>query len=107
VIGSVLALAATLAVPNSGNTITYGPGGDSCASWIQESASAPGDNWIMRFWSGLNATGRYHDIGRSTDGAAITGEVRVFCQAHPSVALANATLTVYLMLRLRERPTTN
>jgi hypothetical protein len=37
----------------AGTFLAFGRGGQSCASWIYD--PLPGDNWIMGFWSGMNA----------------------------------------------------
>ena len=54
--------------------------------------------WILGFWSGLNAARNAH-VGDSTTASGVVGEVKLYCSAHPSVSLAQATLDTYSAMR--------
>lgn len=89
-IAAAVFAAALAASHGSDPVIFYGVGqSESCAAWLSSpQKDQEGFTWIMGFWSGLNAaavpTGQRADVGRSTDGWGIVGEVRKLCQANPS-----------------------
>jgi hypothetical protein len=84
--------------------LAFGRGGQSCASWIHD--PLPGDNWIMGFWSGMNAMDQSFRhardgwsgggrTGENTDGRGILSEVRKVCQDKPSASLLEVVQEVY------------
>jgi hypothetical protein len=76
----LLMLVATANV-DSGQTVLFGVARYSCATaWNlrhQNSSSA----WVMGFWSDMNMATRGQNVGGSTDGNEIGGEVKLFCKA--------------------------
>jgi len=58
--------------------------------------------WILGFWSGLNAA-KNARVGDGTTANGVVGEVKLYCSAHPSVTLAQATLDSYAALRESSR----
>src|SRR5579864_640223 len=54
--------------------------------------------WILGFWSGLNAA-KNARVGDGTTASGVVGEVKLYCSAHPSVSLAQATLDAYSAMR--------
>jgi len=100
VIGLVLALA--LIAPQQQIWTTIG-GGDSCAMWTTDPRNeAVATFWIWGFFSGRNS-GLNINVGRTTDGQGILEEVRLECQASPSLPIAAATMRVYERLRAENR----
>ena len=61
-------------------------------------ASGMVGTWILGFWSGLNAAKNAH-VGDGTTASGVVGEVKLYCSAHPSVNLAQATLNTYSAMR--------
>ena len=58
--------------------------------------------WILGFWSGMNnALGK--QIGRTTDTAGLLGEVKLYCDAHPSATVTEASLMTYLKFETEHR----
>lgn len=96
----VLAMAvALLGAAPAPAQVAWVPGGPntSCATWLSNpSQFAYGRGFILGVWTGLNMknpkSGR---VGFSTDGAGIVAEVKLVCEAEPSVDLLVATMTVY------------
>ncbi|MFL6726044.1 MAG: HdeA/HdeB family chaperone [Sphingomicrobium sp.] len=59
--------------------------------------------WILGFWSGLNGANDAL-VGDTTTANGVVGEVKLYCAAHPSVGLAQATLDTYAaMKKVRKR----
>lgn len=87
--------------------LAYGSGATkSCALWLSTPAhEREGFAWIVGFWSGLNFAyananaDLRADVGRSTDGWGIVGEVKQLCMKNPSSTPLAETLKVYRMLR--------
>jgi hypothetical protein len=71
---------------------TAGFGRSSCASWKEDEAA--GTNWLLGYWTGRNIEG-LRKVGTSTDGNGIIEEVRLICNAQPSLRLMDATTQVY------------
>ena len=71
-----------------------------CADVNEEGLTAVGmvGTWILGFWSGLNAAKNAH-VGDGTTASGVVGEVKLYCSAHPSVGLAQATLDTYWAMR--------
>lgn len=84
-----------------------GQGTKSCASWLaSRSSESDGITWLLGMWTGLNLFNLedHHTVGSSTDGMGIYGEVKKVCAETPSMSLANATLSAYLLIEKREFP---
>lgn len=58
--------------------------------------------WILGFWTGLNVAKNAH-VGDGTTASGIVGEVKLYCSAHPSVSIAQATLDTYSAMRSSAR----
>ena len=61
-------------------------------------ASSMVGTWILGFWSGLNAAKNAH-VGDGTTASGVVGEVKLYCSAHPSLSLAQATFDTYSAMR--------
>ena len=71
-----------------------------CADVNDQGLTASGmvGTWILGFWSGLNAAKNAH-VGDGTTASGVVGEVKLYCSAHPSLSLAQATLDTYSAMR--------
>ena len=79
---------------------TMGPGAVSCARWLSNSVSEiQGQSWILGFWAGSNwvalTYGAKRNVGHSTDGPSIIGEVKKRCLNSPSETLGGVTIDVF------------
>lgn len=54
--------------------------------------------WILGFWTGMN-TATASQVGRSTDTKGVLGEVKLYCDAHPSATITEATTVTYQRLK--------
>jgi hypothetical protein len=54
--------------------------------------------WILGFWSVLNAANNGL-VGDGTTANGIIGEVKLYCTAHPSTTLPQATLDTYAAMK--------
>lgn len=54
--------------------------------------------WVLGFWSGMNAA-RNARVGDNTTASGLVGEVKLYCAAHPSMSLPQATFDTYAALR--------
>jgi len=79
------------------NTMVYGQGRLSCASWTGNPMTETDTHgWILGYWTGLNMyNSTNHVVGASTDSQGIVGEVRRVCLAQPSKRLFRAISDVY------------
>ncbi len=71
-----------------------------CAD-LNELGVTPGDRvggWILGFWSGMNAA-KDALVGDATTANGVLGEVKLYCSAHPSVSLPQATFDTYDAMR--------
>jgi hypothetical protein len=52
--------------------------------------------WLLGFWSGMNVGERSSagQVGRSTSATGIIGELALFCESHPSLAIDQAAFAV-------------
>lgn len=89
--------------------LVFGAGATkSCAWWFTSPATeAEGFAWVVGFWSGLNF-GQSNpdapaDVGKSTDGWGIVGEVKKLCRENPSSTPLAEALKVYRTLRDQNR----
>jgi hypothetical protein len=80
--------------------LTYGMGNQSCASWTDNpAATVAGDQWILGYWSALNLVNTTNkSVGSKTDGEGVLGEVRLYCQQHPSMLINAAVSDVYVRM---------
>ena len=92
------------AVPASADQTMFGPSRNGapfvCAD-LNDVGARPDDtvgSWILGFWSGLNASNDAL-VGDGTSANGILGEVKLYCAAHPSVGLAQATLDTYAAMK--------
>ena len=71
-----------------------------CADVNDQGLPASGmvGTWILGFWSGLNAA-KNARVGDGTTASGVVGEVKLYCSAHPSLSLAQATLDTYSAMR--------
>jgi hypothetical protein len=104
-LGFLVALVSSSAFAN-GTTNVIGSGNYSCATW--NSASRVDDmqtiNWIGGYWSGANAMNDSdHQVGNSVGASGVIGEIRLFCQQHPSVTILQAAVAVYNRMALVRR----
>lgn len=104
-IGAAILLSA---VPASADQTMFGPSRNGapfvCAD-LNDVGARPNDtvgSWILGFWSGLNAA---HNalVGDGTSANGVLGEVKLYCAAHPSVGLAQATLDTYAAMKKQKR----
>jgi hypothetical protein len=89
------ALVADPAKAEDVNTLSFGSGPASCATFLQGPYRASGEGWILGFWSGLNLAGPNHQVGQGTDGHAIVAEVERICDRNPSISLQSAVTQHY------------
>jgi hypothetical protein len=98
-------LAALLvAAPANADQTMFGPSRNGspivCAD-LNDIGAKPSDtvgSWILGFWSGLNAANNAL-VGDATTASGIVGEVKLYCTAHPSVGLAQATFDTYGVMK--------
>ena len=79
---------------------TMGLGAVSCAGWLSTPASEiQGRSWILGFWAGSNwvalTYGAKENVGHSTDGPGIIGEVKKRCLNSPSENLEGVIIDVF------------
>jgi hypothetical protein len=69
-----------------------------CADMVR-SRSVPGEvrAWVLGYWSGLN-TGHRATVGTESSANGVVGEVKLFCERHPSVKLVDAIEAVYFVM---------
>ena len=75
-----------------------------CAD-INQMTAQPTDtvgSWILGFWSGLNAA-KHGLVGDSTTATGVLGEVKLYCQSHPSLGLVQATFDTYSAMKKNEK----
>ena len=77
------------------NTLSFGSGPASCATFLNGPYRASGESWILGFWSGLNLAGVNHQVGQGTDGHAIVAEVERICDRNPSISLQSTVTQHY------------
>jgi hypothetical protein len=81
-----------------------GNGTESCATAFPSEgieARISGE-WVLGYMSGRNDA-RSAFVGKATDSLGIVGEVKLFCQNHPSESLAHAAAATYDMLEQKNR----
>lgn len=93
-----------VAAPASADQAMFGPSRNGapfvCAD-LNDIGAKPGDtigSWILGFWSGLNAANNAL-VGEATTASGVVGEVKLYCTAHPSVGLAQATFDTYAAMK--------
>lgn len=79
--------------PNGGATV-FGEGNSSCAKAFSPQRENLTFNWVMGFWSGLNAAANV-SVGKDTDAEGIVGEVGLICEREPSKPLVVAAFEAY------------
>jgi hypothetical protein len=78
----------------------FGEGNNSCAKAFSAARHNLTFNWILGFWSGLNAA-RNTSAGNNTDAEGLVGEVKIVCDRNPSQTLAVAIYDVHQKLLRR------
>ncbi len=95
-LAAVLAMSTVPAWAQSNGMQVYGPGGASCATYLQDrTLRINADGWILGFWTGSNNAGETHTVGHSTDSRGIVGEVARVCHTQPSVSLFETEKQVF------------
>ena len=111
-IRTVIAVLVVLAVSSSqGRAETeptfrgYGIGGSSCATWLSSPTQFnDGISWLYGDWSVENEVNlKNHNVGHTTNGIGVVGEVKSECEEHPSELLNVAIFAVYLRLQQQDR----
>ena len=104
-------LGATLlfvAAPLSAEQTIFGPmrNGESlvCADLpeIDAVTTAKVNYWILGYWSGLN-TAKNSLVGDKTTANGVIGEVNLYCAAHPSLDLPQATFDTFNAMKEAKR----
>lgn len=67
----------------------------SCAAWSKDDSQ--GSIWLLGYWSGRNVEAQ-KAVGSTTDADGILDEVRLICEAEPSLPMASAVARVYATL---------
>ncbi len=81
-------------------TLVFGIGRASCATWLADSQSEyEGSAWIMGFWTGANTWGESGLTGASTDAAGVIESVKVLCRKDPAMLLMTAVSKLYLKFK--------
>ncbi len=95
-LAAVLAMSTVPAWAQSNGMQVYGPGGASCATYLQDrTLRINADGWMLGFWTGSNNAGETHTVGHSTDSRGIVGEVARVCRTQPSVSLFETEKQVF------------
>jgi hypothetical protein len=105
---AVLAASFVLALTpaHSQDILSFGMGNSSCANWkLNPDNDRVGSNWILGFWSGLNAASTPSLVGLATDAPAIIAEVALICAAKPLMLLQASVLSHYERVRAEEAVT--
>ena len=107
--GAVLATASMLSLTAHSETLSFGIGSASCATWkLNATRDYEGKTWILGFWSGLNAAAdKANFVGIDTDAPAILAEIALICAKSPSRKLQDAANAYYFQVRAKERPKAN
>jgi hypothetical protein len=72
------------------------PGKESCGSWLLEpSRNLEVEEWVLGYWSGMNANEPHTQVGHTTDALGIMGEVQLACKNDPSLTIISATVQTY------------
>lgn len=96
-------IAAAMALVGSMPMIAvFGQGGSSCAAAMEPANYRYARIWVMGYVSGLNS-GTNGQVGQTTDGDGIMGEVRLVCEGQPSLRLIDAAAKVYLNMKTQKR----
>ena len=102
------ALILLCAVPANADQTMFGPtrnGAPFVCADLNDVGAKPNDtvgSWILGFWSGLNAA-KNALVGDGTTANGVIGEVKLYCTAHPSVGLAQATFDTYEAMKKSKR----
>ena len=100
----LLVAALASAAPSAAEQTLFGPmrnGSQFVCADVNElgaSTSTTVGYWILGFWSGLNAANNGL-VGDGTTANGVIGEVKLYCTAHPSVTLPQATLDTYTAMK--------
>lgn len=54
--------------------------------------------WIYGYFTGRNMGSTTNMVGHTTDSAGIIGEVKLYCDTHPSATVTEATTQTYLKM---------
>ena len=104
----LLAAVLAWAAPSAAEQTLFGPMRNGsqfvCADLNELGASTtdPIAYWILGFWSGLNAANNGL-VGDGTTPNGIIGEVKLYCTAHPSITLPQATLDTYAAMKKAQK----
>jgi hypothetical protein len=105
-LGAMLLLLA--AAPLSAEQTIFGPMRSGqplvCADLpeIDAATTAKVNYWILGYWSGLN-TAKNGLVGDKTTANGVIGEVKLYCTAHPSLDLPQATFDTYNAMKEAKR----
>ena len=97
-----------VAAPLSAEQTIFGPmrSGESlvCADLpeVDAATTAKVNYWILGYWSGLN-TAKNSLVGDKTTANGVIGEVKLYCTAHPSLDLPQATLDTFNVMKEAKR----
>ena len=97
-----------VAAPLSAEQTIFGPmrSGESlvCADLpeVDAATTAKVNHWILGYWSGLN-TAKNSLVGDKTTANGVIGEVKLYCTAHPSLDLPQATLDTFNVMKEAKR----
>lgn len=85
-------------------SLTVGNNSYVCADLNQRNPGAisPEGQWVLGYWSGLNVAFDA-DVGASTTGNGVYGEVKLHCASHPSKSLTDAARDVYLKMKAAKK----
>lgn len=73
-----------------------------CVNFVNGSAAHDNQlrQWIVGFWSGMNVgamiNGGRVDVGEDITPDGLLGEVKLYCQQHPSTDIPRATMETYM-----------
>lgn len=97
----MILLALVLAAENPNMTI-FGAGYNSCAKAMMPDHYQASFIWVMGLFSGMNMEAGAN-VGMSTDGDGIMGEVKMICAREPSLPLWRVAQSIYVKLRTEQR----
>jgi hypothetical protein len=99
----ILCLWASGALAADDGFTAFGVGLDSCATWLSNRTyEYIGGEWILGFWSGLNAAHPNESVvGKDSDSAGLIAEVKRVCETRPTDKLMLVVLDVYLDFKIK------
>ena len=82
-----------------------GLGGSSCATWLNDPNHEDlVTSWVLGYWTATNVVAPVnHHVGQNSDADGIMAEVRLVCQANPSMRIQEATGIAYGKMRVAGR----